>query len=131
MELQAGWNDRSGYLSYYISGNMTKAGSEILFNDEPDYPYHWMYRTVHQVGKLFGYVADGFVGQAGEGMVIEGYQPVPGDIKYRDLNGDGVINQFDRQAIGTEKPLIFYGLDLGFSWKGFRDRKSTRLNSSH
>src|SRR3546814_2625259 len=78
-----------------------------------------MYRTGQQVGQLFGYVADGFVGQAGEGMVMEGYQPVPGDIKYRDLNGDGVINQFDRQAIGTEQPLIFYGLDLGFSWKGF------------
>src|SRR3546814_18475348 len=48
MELQAGWNDRSGDLSYYISGNMTMAGSEILFNDEPDYPYNWMYRTGHR-----------------------------------------------------------------------------------
>ncbi|HEY0612681.1 MAG TPA: SusC/RagA family TonB-linked outer membrane protein, partial [Chitinophaga sp.] len=50
---------------------------------------------------------------------IAGYKPVPGDIKYKDLNGDGTINQFDEAPIGTFKPRIYYGISAGLSWKGF------------
>jgi TonB-linked SusC/RagA family outer membrane protein len=117
LELTAGWSDHTGAFSYYISGNFSVSGSKVLFNDEPDYPYAWMGETGHRVGQLFGYVADGFVTQAGGGPVVEGYNSVPGDLKYKDLNDDGVINQFDKKAIGRQKPLMFYGVDMGFSWK--------------
>ena len=118
-EATAGWSDKAGSFSYYVSGNLTVSDSKVLFNDEPDYPYAWMQKTGQQVGQAFGYVANGFVTQAGEGPVVEGYNSVPGDIKYKDLNEDGVINQFDQQAIGTTKPLLFYGVDIGFAWKNF------------
>ncbi len=116
-EVTAGWTDHSGSFGYSISANLTISNSKVLFNDEPDYPYSWMQKTGHQVGQVFGYVADGFVTQTGEGPVMEGYHSVPGDIKYKDLNGDGVISQFDRSAIGSQKPLMFYGADIALSWK--------------
>jgi hypothetical protein len=50
---------------------------------------------------------------------VDGYTPVPGDIKYKDLNGDNSIDQFDATALGTQKPLIYYGLTTGFTIKGF------------
>lgn len=117
LEVTAGWSDHTGAFGYYVSANLAISNSKILFNDEPDYPYAWMQKTGHQVGQIYGYVADGFVTQAGEGPVVEGYHSIPGDIKYKDLNEDGVINQFDRKAIGNQKPLMFYGADIGFSWK--------------
>src|SRR3546814_15538776 len=78
-----------------------------------------MQRTGQPVGQYFGYVSDGYVTQAGGGPVVEGYQAVPGDLRYKDLNDDGVINQFDQQPIGNQSPLLFYGVDLGFSWRNF------------
>lgn len=118
-EATAGWSGKAGDLSYYVSGNLTVSDSKVLFNDEPDYPYAWMQKTGQQAGQTFGYAANGFVTQAGGGPVVEGYNSVPGDIKYKDLNKDGVINQFDQEAIGSTKPLMFYGIDIGFSWKNF------------
>lgn len=120
-EITAGWSSAGSVenkaFSYYISGNLTISNSKVLFNDEPDYPYSWMQKTGNQVGQIYGYVADGFVTQAGQGPVMQGYHSVPGDIKYKDLNNDGVIDQFDRKAIGNQKPLMFYGADIGFAWK--------------
>lgn len=45
----------------------------------------------------------------------------PGDVKYRDLNGDNVIDNNDQKAIGysTAIPEIYYGINLGFEYKGF------------
>lgn len=44
----------------------------------------------------------------------------PGDIKYKDQNGDGVINEFDQVALGynSSVPEIYYGFTLGAEWKG-------------
>lgn len=125
LEITAGWSsagsggpsDHTSSFNYYISGNLSISDSKILFNDEPDYPYTWMQKTGHQVGQIYGYVADGFVTEPGQGPVMAGYHSIPGDIKYKDLNNDGVIDQFDRKAIGSQKPLLFYGVDIGFAWK--------------
>jgi len=43
----------------------------------------------------------------------------PGDIKYRDVNGDGVVDDFDRQVIGSPDPLFLGGMNNTFSYKGF------------
>lgn len=94
----------------------------MLFIDEQNYPYDYM----RQTGKpwaTFGLVADGFftsMEEIGHSAVIEGFDNIqPGDIKYRDLNNDGVIDEFDRAVIGNDKPLQYFGLDFGFNWKGF------------
>jgi TonB-dependent starch-binding outer membrane protein SusC len=48
-----------------------------------------------------------------------GYIPVAGDLIYRDLNNDGVINADDRTYIGSPWPKLNYGINLRASWKGF------------
>ena len=55
----------------------------------------------------------------GSGFAIWG--PVqPGDVVYKDLNGDGVVNNYDRAAIGNPRtPEIQFGIPLGLSYKGF------------
>ena len=45
---------------------------------------------------------------------------LPGDLKYKDLNNDGVINSQDRNVIGRGlRPDVFYGMNLFGTWKGF------------
>jgi hypothetical protein len=82
-----------------------------------------MRRTGEMVGRPFGYIAEGLFQSAAEiagSATFDNNIPAqPGDIKYKDLNGDGRINQFDVTAIGTDKPLTVYGLNLGFTVGGF------------
>jgi hypothetical protein len=74
------------------------------------------------VGQRYGLIADGFFqtqDEASKGATIVGYTPLVGDFKYRDQNNDGIIDQFDIAPVGEEKPIIYFGLTLGFSFKGF------------
>jgi hypothetical protein len=50
---------------------------------------------------------------------MSGFKPAPGDARYKDLNGDNVINQFDQTIIGNDRPLMFYGANLGLKYSGF------------
>lgn len=121
LELSAAYHEQTGVLGYYVKGNITFARTRVDYMDEVNRRYSWNQRTGQPVGQIFGLVADGFY-QSKEDVensaALDGYNPVPGDIKYKDLNGDGTINVFDERAIGSDKPLIFYGLTAGISWKG-------------
>ena len=111
----------SGAFKYFVNANFSAAKNTLLYNGNPQYPYSWLNRTGHPVGQSFGLVADGFYQESTDITKTanwQGYTPQPGDIMYKDLNGDGVINALDQQAIGTEKPLLYYGLSAGFSFKG-------------
>ncbi|WP_460893467.1 SusC/RagA family TonB-linked outer membrane protein [Rufibacter soli] len=123
VELQVSWQQTLGKgFNYYISGNASSLQSEVIYQDEVYRQYDWMNRTGQPVGQRFGFIADGFFqsdAEAKNSATITGYAPKAGDIKYRDLNSDGVIDQFDQTAIGNTKPLFYYGVDLGFSFKGF------------
>lgn len=43
----------------------------------------------------------------------------PGDLRYKDITGDGVINADDRQFVGSYQPKMYYGFNLGLNYKGF------------
>lgn len=116
------WNAGNGNKGYFLSANFSMLKSKVLFSDEVYRPYGYQQRTGLPVGQTFGYVADGFYQSQAEidaGPAVDGYVPKPGDIKYKDLNNDGYINQFDETAIGTIKPLLYYGATTGFNYKGF------------
>jgi hypothetical protein len=90
--------------------------------DEQYQQYDYNKQTGHPVGQRYGLIADGFIqtaADAASAASIVGYTPQVGDFKYKDLNGDGTINQFDLSALGKGKPMIYYGLNVGFSYKGF------------
>ncbi len=116
------WSSGSTLFRYFAAGNMSVLRSKVVYQDEVSRPYDYQRRTGLPVGQAFGYIAEGFFQSQEEidlSPEVDGYTPVPGDIRYRDLNDDGVINQFDETAIGTQRPLIYYGVTTGVGIKNF------------
>lgn len=123
-EFKLSWQQKTNSgVQYFAIANASLLKTKVLFNDEVFRPYDWMKRTGQPVGQLYGYVADGLFQSTAEinsSATTVGYTPQPGDIKYKDLNSDGVIDQFDIKPIGrVGKPLMFFGLSLGAAYKGF------------
>ncbi|MEO6520056.1 MAG: TonB-dependent receptor [Mucilaginibacter sp.] len=121
-ELQLMYQNKAGSFNYFIAPNIAFSQSKVIFQDEVYRPYAYMLRTGMPVGQQFGYIADGLFqsnAEAKSSPVPVGANPIAGDIKYRDLNGDGKIDQNDQTAIGSTSPIVFYGLYLGFNVKGF------------
>ena len=127
-EIDLEWNDRVKDFSYYINANLSYSKNKIIFQDEvePNEPYMW--RTGNEVGARFGYVSQGFYTEDdfdADGTLRDDLpQPIatvyPGDIKFADLNDDGIIDNDDQRKIGYPKrPAYTYGLNLGFNYKGF------------
>lgn len=124
-ELVLGWKDKAGALGYYVEGNVTYAKNTIEYMAEAPNPYDWMNQTSHSIGQYYGYKTDGFYdtleelnnrpyfSQSANAVTL-------GDIKYVDLDGDGVIDSKDMAPIGyPNRPLMNFGGKIGFSYKGF------------
>lgn len=124
IELDVTYNKIFGDVSFTANANALFYKSKLLANGENAYPESYMQRVGEKYGQTFGYVADGLFQSQQEvddylaTTRIEGYVPQPGDVKYRDLNGDHIIDGKDVKAIGTNAPLIEYGFYLGAEWKG-------------
>ena len=121
VELQLTWQDHIRDFNYYLSANWSLAKSKLLYMDEQRVEYDWLRLTGRPVGVTYGLQANGFLTTADIASgypVITGYEVQPGDVKYVDQNGDNVIDEFDRVVIGGDKPLRYFGVDLGFEWKG-------------
>ena len=72
-------------------------------------------------GSFYGFVADGLFQTADEVAAAPKQQAgtAPGDIRFRDLNGDGVIDAADRQFIGNPNPNFSFGVTNTFNYKNF------------
>lgn len=122
LDFTASYRNHLNNFNYFVSGNVTANSKIIKFQDEVFRQYDWMKRTGQRTDQTYGYEADGFYQNAADianSPKTEGYNPVPGDLKYKDLNGDGIINQFDVKGLKNNKPIIYYGLSFGFDFKGF------------
>lgn len=111
---------------FWMSGrlNFTYAHSEYKVYEEPDYAdTPWRSRIGYSTGQQWGYVAERlFIDQAdidnSPTQTFGDYKP--GDIKYKDINGDGQITSADQVPIGYPKsPEINYGFGLSMGYKGF------------
>jgi TonB-linked SusC/RagA family outer membrane protein len=85
-----------------------------------------IYQVGSPVGAYYGYATDGLFQSNAEAKTYvntkgEVYQPnaVAGDIKFKDVNGDGVINNSDRVVLGNPFPKTTYSLNANFRYKGF------------
>lgn len=77
--------------------------------------------TVGQpIASFYGYTADGLF-QSGEEVASHAIQPnaKPGDIRFRDINGDGVLDSQDRTFIGNPHPDLIMGVNFNAAYKGF------------
>ncbi|WP_316745959.1 SusC/RagA family TonB-linked outer membrane protein [Pedobacter gandavensis] len=122
LDFTASYRNHLNNFNYFVSGNFTANNKIIKYQDEVFRQYDWMKRTGQRSDQTFGYEADGFYQNAADiasSPKTEGYNPVPGDLKYKDLNGDGIINLFDQKALKNNKAIVYYGLSFGFDFKGF------------
>ena len=124
-ETVVGWTDNAGGLLYTISGNISYAKNKIIFKAEASNPYPWMNETGHAIGQRFGLTSDGLFNTQEEldarpYNTYTGNAATLGDIRYKDLDGDGKIDQNDRSPIGKPNYAEYhFGLKGQFSYKGF------------
>ena len=81
--------------------------------------YVTMLGNGYPINVFYGYVTDGIF-QNEQEVANHAYQPgaAPGDIRYRDLNNDGVINDSDRTVIGNPNPTWMFSMNNRLEWKG-------------
>ncbi len=118
-------NKTAGGFSYEVSGNISRNKNEVTaLNNNQSMLFSGTYSIAsvgNAIGSFYGYVMDGIF-QNQEEVTGHAYQAggtSPGDIRFRDLNGDKVINQDDRAVIGNPWPNISYGLTTNLAWKNF------------
>jgi hypothetical protein len=123
IEYILGWRDKIGDFSYGISTNGATLQNKVLSlgNDDSDIVTGKYHRTSvgHSVGAYYGYVQDGIFQNQAE---IDNYFPAawaskPGDIRYKDLDGDQKITNKDRDFIGSSIPTFTYGINVNGAYK--------------
>ena len=140
-ELAVTWRDKIGDWNYSVGFNLYDHMSKITkYNNESgNLSYYYNGR---KFGEIWGYVSDGFYSiddfdpekaKTGtwvlkEGVTkLNGYTPQPGDEKFKDLNGDGIINTGagtvadpgDRKIIGNSTQRFQFGANMSVGYKGF------------
>ena len=121
-DLAVDYNHKIGEVMVTGKGTYTFARNVLVNCDEAAYEYPYLNSTGQAYWQPFGYVSDGlFQNQAEIDAHADQslFNPQPGDIRYVDLNGDGVINTNDRKAIGyRDIPEIYYGFGASVEWRG-------------
>jgi TonB-linked SusC/RagA family outer membrane protein len=119
-------NSTAGGFRYGVNANLATLSNEVV-KLHPNVPYISGTATRTQVGNplnaYFGYVVEGiYQNQAEVNSHLSGVSnptQKPGDIRFKDLNGDGMINDQDRDFMGNPIPKLTYGLNLTAAYKGF------------
>jgi TonB-linked SusC/RagA family outer membrane protein len=130
LELNVNYNKQFGDFNLQANTQATFYKTKLLNNGEAVYPESYMQRVGKPYGQIFGYVSEGFFqtqqeieeymnpSDGSQGYSMDGYIPKPGDLKYKDLNGDYNIDDLDMKGISTSAPRIEYGFYLNVGWKG-------------
>ncbi|MGC4232656.1 MAG: TonB-dependent receptor, partial [Niabella sp.] len=119
-------HDFGNSLSLKGMANFTYATSKFTVYDEPDYgAAYWRSRLGYPISQTWGYIAESLFAddaevQSSPSQSFGGTQVLGGDIKYRDVNGDGVISTLDMVPIGfPTTPEIVYGFGISGEYKNF------------
>ncbi len=116
------FREKVGAVNLTVRGNVTYSKNEVIEKDEENNVYPYQMEKGYRINQAKGLISLG---------LFKDYDDIrnsprqdfgiyqPGDIKYKDVNGDGIINDGDQVAIGaTTKPNLIYGLGASASWKG-------------
>lgn len=121
IDITADYNKRFGDFSVTVRGTFTFNQNKMLEDDSPSKPYPWLETRGLPVFHRMGYIAEGYYTQAeiDDPKVPRTVGIVQaGDLKYKDLTGDGVIDANDRTKIGRDQlPQILYGFGATIGWK--------------
>ena len=116
------FKQKIGKVNLTVRGNMTYSKNKVLAYDEEHSVYSYRQTIGHRVNQARGLIAVG---------LFKDYEDIrnspsqswgevmPGDIKYKDVNGDGAVGPSDQVAIGaTTRPNLIYGFGASAQWKG-------------
>lgn len=143
-ELQLNWHDKIGKVGYAVGMNLYDSKGKVTsFNGNPNNVLS-TYFVGQKMGDIWGYVSDRLYtvndfqpgslnanltgGKLNSGLApVAGQSPNPGDMKFKDLNGDGKIdggvntlaNPGDKQIIGNNAPRYQFGFNGSVSYKNF------------
>ena len=112
-------NSWGGDWSLSLMGNYSFNRNKVL-EDDSTVVYPWQNTIGNKVGQRFGLVALGLFESYGEiaASPVQTGDTRPGDIKYKDINGDGKIDEYDKVPIGWGSvPEIMYGFGFSVGWK--------------
>ncbi len=132
-EFALNYRNKVGEVTYNVGGNVSLSRSKFLDSYKPTFKNSWdQYRNSGEnrfTNIFWGYEA---IGQFQSVDEINNYKVnidgkgnstlLPGDIIYKDINGDGIINDYDRRPIGyttTGQPNLMFGFSIGASYKQF------------
>ncbi|RYF22098.1 MAG: TonB-dependent receptor [Flavobacteriales bacterium] len=136
-ELELGYNKTIGDFSFRVAANGSFVKNKVVYlGDDKEFldgqrvgpPGLEVTRTKlgYAIGSFYGYRSDGLFQNQSEinSYVGESGTPIqpnakPGDIRFRDLNGNGVIDPNDREIIGDPTPDFTYGMTFNAAYKGF------------
>ena len=114
--------DRADDFFYSIGGSATIQNSERLKYDEPTYRFDYQSRVGKPVDAFFGQTYLGKFATDAEALVVpQRFDDVlhAGDLKYADLNKDGIVDDNDQSMIGHTTPRLFYSVNARLAYKNF------------
>lgn len=124
VELGLKWADQINDFSYQLGGQFSFTRNKIKNMEESYRPEKYQERTGLRVGQVFGYQVEGIYQNQAEIDNRDVKQKLsevrPGDLMFKDQNGDKIIDQYDMVAIGYNQlcPEIYFAFDLGAEYKG-------------
>ena len=124
-ELVLGWTDKIGDFIYTLGADISYSRNKILYMAEADNPYPWMNKTGHMIGQRYGLTSDGLFNTQAEldarpFNTYTGNQATLGDIRYKSLDGNAVIDQNDIGPIGFPNYALYhFNFKVQLGWKGF------------
>ena len=116
------YKQKVGEVDLTVRANMTYSKNEIKEYDEENSRYPYKMKYGFRVDQARGLIAEGLFKDYEEirNRPSQGSGIMPGDIKYKDVNGDGVVNDLDKTPLfWSGSPLIHYGFNVEASWKNF------------
>jgi TonB-linked SusC/RagA family outer membrane protein len=133
---QIGYQTKIGAVNFNTNFVFSYAKNKVIFKAEAEQRYPWLSETGKPIGQPFGYTFVGFYTQDDIDKINSGNKtedakiavavpntdvPVQaGDLKYKDLNSDGIINDYDKGPIGKPNlPTTTLGWSFGARYKGF------------
>ncbi|MCW3108980.1 MAG: SusC/RagA family TonB-linked outer membrane protein [Segetibacter sp.] len=136
IELVVSYDGKAGNFSYGVSANASKftnraislgAGNRPINANDPYLANEIINRTEvgRSIGEFYGWVTDGIFQTTKEvqdynknGQLIQP-KALPGDFRFKDIDGNGVINANDKTWIGNPLPKLIYGFNLNMGYKSF------------
>lgn len=127
IELSLNWADKAGEFSYKLGMNATFNRNRVLELEGRDYipgasvAGNYATRTMvgYPIGAFWGYEIDGVYASEGQALRDPVSQTIKdaGYFKYKDQNGDNLINEEDKTYLGSAMPWMVLGINFGFNWK--------------